>query len=181
MGILRMFPVHFGILDFADLGLKLIASVSVQRALHAPDWLLLLASAGLILAGPAMAWQEWSTENARASAVDETAPLDLSYRAAWRAPLLILVFLAGALALYAAIRVILDATVRALAGRLLGMLLCGAALAFVAFVLDGALMQDDAPWVRMLTIVWLYPIAGVLIGGSAHRLAELREHFGSEP
>ena len=153
---------------------------------HAPfvratDWLALLACAALILIGPAMALQEFAKSQeqaARQSITGTLPPPDPAFRAAWRFPITVLVIAIGVLGSWTAARALLDPDVRFVCARLLGLLLGGLALLYATYYIDGAAMTD-APYVlRGATVVWIYPLAGLVIGGSVHRLADLDEHFG---
>ena len=44
---------------------------------------------------------------------------------------------------------------------------------------DGVVLGALPYLVRGVTLVWLYPAAGVLVGGSTHRLAELEDHIAA--
>ena len=143
-----------------------------------PDWVLLLASAALMLAGPAMALEEWRAhEDARAAeALGVPAPDD-GARAAWRMPLLALVLLVSALGTWSAGRVLARPVARGVSRRLVALLVAGMTVLDLAYLLDGTRLADAPPALRAATIVWAYPLAGFLVGGSAHRLAEVAERF----
>lgn len=146
-----------------------------------PDWVLLVACALLMLAGPAMALQEWqAAEDARAieEVTGRAPPQDAAFRAAWRLPLTALVFLVGAFGTWACIRTLGHALVRSVTRRLVALLLLGMTILDVAYVLDGSLFLDAPHALRALTLVWAYPLAGFLVAGSAHRLADVHARFG---
>lgn len=149
--------------------------------MRATDWLGLLASACLVVIGPAMSLQEFAKSQDQAAQQSITGvlpPPDASFRAAWRFPITILVVVIGVLGSWTAARALLDPDVRYVCARLLVLLLGGLAILYGTYYVDGALMSD-APYVlRGATIVWMYPLAGVVIGGSVYRLADLDEHFG---
>ena len=146
------------------------------------DWVLLAGAACLVAVGPAMALQElakWQDEDAARDLTGRIPTLDASYRAAWRLPLAGLVLLVGALGTLRAIRALVDAGVRAVSRRLVALLLIGLALLYATYYLDGLALPTLAPLVRGATLVWLYPLSALLVGGSVHRLAELEDHFGT--
>lgn len=146
------------------------------------DLVLLLACAALLLVGPAMALQEWrAQEDARAveDLTGRAPPRETAHRAAWRLPLTILVFLVGAFGTYACIWAWGNKVVRSVSRRLVALLILGMTALDVAYLVDGAFFGDAPYALRGATIVWAYPIAGILVGGAAQRLAELRDHFGA--
>lgn len=145
------------------------------------DWLLLLCSAALIVAGPVMSLQELSKAQDQKAALALTGtlpPVDGSFRLAWRVPLTVLVLVTGLVGTITLVRVMLDVGVRALARRLLVLLMLGLVTLYLTYYLDGLLFAGAEYGVRAVSIVWMYPAAGLLIGGSVHRLAELVDHFG---
>ena len=146
-----------------------------------PDWVLLLASAALMLAGPVMALEEWRAheEAVAAEALTGLPPADPGFRAAWRAPLLGLVLVVSLLGTWSVGRVLARPVARAVSRRLVALLLAGMTVLDVAYLLDGTRLADAPPALRAATIAWAYPLAGFLIGGSAHRLAEVAERFGA--
>lgn len=149
--------------------------------MRATDWALLVCCAALILAGPGMALQEATRAQEQKATYDITGqlpPVDASFRNAWRVPLTVLVVVTGVLATVTLLLVLVDASVRSVSGRLVALLLAGLALMYVTYYVDGLLFAQAAYAWRATTIVWLYPIAGVLVGGSTIRLAEIVETFG---
>lgn len=148
--------------------------------MRALDWLLLLGCAALVLAGPIMALQELAkAEDARARAALTNNPEELepAFRASWRTFLFAVVLVVGVLGTIAAVRISRKPRVRVVAGRLLWLLLGGMTLLDLAFLADGRWFQLAPHNVRAASIVWLYTVAGVLIGGSILRLAEVEDAF----
>lgn len=128
-----------------------------------------------------MALQEFAHAQSQAGLqqlTGETAPIEPAFRTTWRAILLLTVVVAGIAGTLLALRIARQPKVRAVSARLIVLLLAGMTLLDLAFLADGQWFVL-APYVaRGLTIVWLYPIAGVLIGGSVMRLSEVEEAFG---
>lgn len=144
------------------------------------DWILLLGCAALVLAGPLMALQELArADDARAAAELTRSPAQLepAFRAAWRTILFVVVLVVGTAGTLIAVRVAREPRVRVVAGRLLWMLLGGMTLLDLAFLADGRWFQLAPYEVRAASIVWLYPLAGILMGGSVLRLAEVEAAF----
>lgn len=151
------------------------------RRVRWPDWVLLLASAALMLAGPAMALEEWQAHEQALAAealTGESPPLDPALRAPWRLPLLGLVFLVGAFGAWSCLRALAQPVTRAVSRRLVALLVVGMTILDAAFLLDGAVFADAPYALRAATIVWAYPLGAFLVAGSAHRLAEVARTFG---
>lgn len=128
-----------------------------------------------------MALQEFAKSQDASAELEITgklSPVDAEFRGAWRFPVTLLVIIVGILGTWTAARALVDPDVRRVCGRLLGILLAGLTVAYVAYYLDGTTFAEAPYLLRGATIVWAYPIAGVLIAGSVHRLAELDERFG---
>lgn len=150
--------------------------------MRAIDWILTLVSGALLVAGPAMALQEWSRHEQRAGLAEITGDeiaLEPAFRTAWRSGILVAVVVAGIAGTIVAVRVAREPRVRAVSKRLLWLLLAGMTLLDLAFLADGRFFQTAEYAVRGSTVVWLYPLAGVLMGGAVVRLAELEEAFGT--
>lgn len=146
------------------------------------DWLLLACAGVLVVVGPAMAIQELAKaqeEKARFDLTGELTPVDASLRDGWRLPLTALVLVTGLVATFTLVRAVLDVGTRPLVGRLVALMLGGLALLYVTYYVDGAFFATQPYALRGTTIVWLYPVAGVLVGGSAWRLGEIATHFGA--
>ena len=142
-----------------------------------------MAAILLVVVGPVMAFQEYQAASAArvAEELPDAVPIvDASFRAAWRLPVTILVFVVGVVGTLASIRVLADKAVRAVSGRLLAFLLGGLALVDVAYALDGTILLQADFAARALVVVWIYPLAGILVIGSIHRLADVEDHFSNE-
>ena len=153
-----------------------------MKDVRALDWILLAVCALLLVAGPAMALQELSRYQSSAGLAGltgEKLPIEPAFRGAWRGILLVAVIVAGILGTLVAIRVARQQKVRAVSGRLIALLLTGMTVLDLAFLADGQYFLDADYLVRGVTIVWLYPAAGILIGGSIVRLTELESAFGT--
>lgn len=151
--------------------------------MKAIDWLLLAACAVLLLSGPAMALQEFAHAQSQAGLAQltgETAPLEPAFRTTWRVLLLLVVIVAGTAGTLLALRIARQPKVRAMSARLILLLLAGMTLLDLAFLADGRWFVLSPYALRGATIVWAYPIAGVLIGGSVMRLAEVEDAFGEK-
>lgn len=145
------------------------------------DWILLAVCAVLLIAGPAMALQELSryrSESGLEGLTGEDLPVEPAFRGAWRGILLVAVILAGIVGTVVAVRVARQQKVRAVGGRLLALLLAGMTILDLAFLADGQFFQNASYLLRGATIVWLYPAAGILMGGATVRLTELEDAFG---
>lgn len=143
------------------------------------DWLLLAVCGALVLAGPAMALQEFARHQERAGLGELTGDditFDAAFRAPWRTGLLVAVILGGIAGTIIAVRVAAQPKVRSVSGRLLFLLLAGMTLLDVGFLVDGR-MVDASYLARGATTVWVYPIAGILMAGATMRLAELEDAF----
>lgn len=116
----------------------------------------------------------------RASLTGEAQPLDPAFRTAWRAALLVVVVVAGVLGTLLALRIARQAKVRAVSRRLILVLLVGMTVLDLAFLADGRWFVGAGHHVRAAIVVWTYPLAGVLIGGSVLRLSEVEGAFGDE-
>lgn len=148
--------------------------------MRGPDWILLLGCAALALAGPLMALQELAmASDARALEALTRNPTNLepAFRAAWRTFLFVVVLIVGVVGTLVAVRVSRKPRVRNVSGRLLALLLGGMTLLDLAFLADGRWFQLADYTVRAASIVWLYPISAILMGGAALRLAEVEEAF----
>lgn len=135
-----------------------------------------------MLAGPVMAWQEWHAHEdalAAKALTGITPERDATFRAAWRLPLSVLAFLVTALGGWSIARVAASPVARGVSTRLVALLAAGILLADAALLLDGWRFSDAPYALRAATIVWAYPLAGFLVGGSAHRLAEVAERFAA--
>lgn len=161
--------------------------------MRASEWLLLAACAGLLVIGPAMAYQEMARSDAYRRELDEararaeltntpeaTPEPDYTYREPWRWPLFALVVLSGVTGSLVLVRLARRRRLRSVAGRLLGLLLLGMTLVDVAFLLDVQWAFGQAFLARGWSVVWLYPVGAVLIAGSLYRITELEPHFGSD-
>lgn len=161
--------------------------------MRAAEWLLFAACAGLVVAGPAMAYQEFAKEgeaaaaqaqaDARASLTErpQDAPeVDHAYREAWRWPVFALVVVSGIAGSLLAVRVARRRRWRAVSGRLLGLLLAGMTLIDLAYLLDVQWAYGASFRERGWSVVWLYPLGALLVGGSMYRLTELEARFGSD-
>lgn len=144
------------------------------------DWLLLAVCGALLLAGPVMALQEWihHEDQAGLAALGQPAPLQPAFRDPWRAGLLGAVIVAGVLGTLVAVRVARQPRMRAVSGRLLTLLLLGMTVLDLAFLADGRWFVEGPYALRATTIVWAYPLAAILMGGSLVRLSELEAVFG---
>lgn len=145
------------------------------------DWLLLAACAVLLLSGPAMALQEFAHAQSQAGLAQltgEAAPLEPAFRTTWRVILLLAVIVAGIAGTLLALRIARQPKVRAVSSRLIVLLLVGMTLLDLTFLADGRWFVLSPYVVRGASIVWVYPLAGALIGGSVMRLAEVEDAFG---
>lgn len=152
--------------------------------MKASDWIMLAACAVLLVAGPAMALQELSRAEEERGLVALTGtapPLEPAFRVAWRQVLLGAVVVAGVAGTWIAVRVARAPRVRSVSRRLLALLLAGMTLLDLAFLADGRWFMLAPYATRGATVVWLYPLAAVLMGGSVMRLSELEEAFGGAP
>lgn len=149
--------------------------------MRAVDWILLAVCAALLVAGPAMALQEWSRHEQQAGLAEITGaqqPLAPEFRLAWRSGLLVAVIIAGVAGTIVAVRVSRQPRVRSVSHRLLWLLLGGMTLLDLAFLADGRWFVEAPYALRGSTIVWMYSLAAILIGGSVARLSELEDAFG---
>lgn len=147
------------------------------------DWLLVACAASLVVVGPIMALQEFAqarAAHAQFVVTGEVPPTDPSFRVVWRIPLTALVLVTGLAGTVALVRVMADPLVRSVTKRLVALLVLGMALVDVAYYVDGYLFLDAPYALRGATIVWLYPLAGLLLAGSVHRLAEIQSYFRPE-
>lgn len=145
------------------------------------DWLLLVICAALLIAGPAMALQEWSRHERQAGVGEltgEAPPIEPAFRTAWRSGILVGVILGGIAGTIVAVRVARLPRVRSVSKRLIWLLLAGMTLLDLAFLADGRYFLQAPYLLRATTIVWLYPLAAILIGGAVIRLSELEDAFG---
>lgn len=154
--------------------------------MRATDWTLLVGCIVLLVAGPAMAVQELAKaeeEQARAEITGgEALPLDPAFRGWWRGVLLATLVVVGVASFAVSWRIAKQPKVRAVSGRLLALLLVGVSILDLAFFLDGRLYLDAPYQERALTIVWLYPLAAILMGGATLRLVEVERVFtGARP
>jgi len=146
------------------------------------DWILLATCGVLLVSGPAMALQEFirGEESAGLELVTgEVQPLDPAFRAGWRLVILILVVVGGLAGTLIAFRVAAQPKVRAVSARVLTLLLVGMTLLDLAFLADGRWFLDASYAIRAVSIVWVYPIAGILMGGALMRITELEAAFGN--
>ncbi|HVM44343.1 MAG TPA: hypothetical protein VM582_00305 [Candidatus Thermoplasmatota archaeon] len=149
--------------------------------MRASDWILLAVCGVLLVAGPAMALQEFVRYQASSGLAELTGqppPLEPAFRTAWRGVLLLCVVVGGVAGTIVAIRCARQARVRSVSGRLLTLLLLGLTLLDVAFLADGRWFLDAPYALRGATVVWLYPAAAILMGGSVVRLTEIEGAFG---
>jgi len=147
------------------------------------DWILLSTCAALLVIGPAMALHEWSRHDQAAGLAEitgEPVPLEPAFRTAWRTGILVAVIVAGIAGTLVALRIARQPRVRAVSHRLIWLLLAGMTLLDLAFLADGRWFLNAPYAIRGSTIVWLYPAAAILMGGSVVRLTELEEAF-AEP
>lgn len=147
------------------------------------DRVLLFLSAALFAVGPAMAIQELThAEEARARELTlrEEVALDPTFREAWRVPLFALVVLLGLAGSVRALDVARRRRMRAVAGRLLGLLVGGMTLLDATYLLDTRWLFGVPYTVRAAFVLALYPLAAALMAGSAWRLGELEDAFGSD-
>lgn len=145
------------------------------------DWILLAACGILLLAGPAMALQEWvrfEDQRGVATVTGEAPALEPAFRATWRAWLLVVVLVAGVLGTLLAIRIARQPRVRDVSRRLILLLLSGMVVLDLAYIVDGRWFMEAPYALRGATVVWLYPAAAVLMGGALLRLSELEQAFG---
>lgn len=129
-----------------------------------------------------MALQEFAASQRAASLeaiTGEEQPLDAGFRAPWRVALLVLVVGVGVLGTLVAVRVAQAPRVRSVSARLLALLIGGMTLLDLAFLADGQWLADAPHALRAASVVWLYPVAGILVGGSLLRLAQLEDAFGA--
>jgi hypothetical protein len=145
------------------------------------DWILIVCALALVVVGPAMALQEFAQadqEKGSRELLGEITSVDTTHRAVWRLPLTILVIVTGLVGAVTAIRALIDPSVRGVSRRVMGLLLGGLALFDISYWIDGAVFAEAPYLARGTTIVWAYPIAGILIAGSTRRLAQLQDYFG---
>lgn len=148
------------------------------------DWLLLLVCGLLLVAGPAMALQEWTRfeqQAGLAKVTGEAPALEPAFRSSWRAALLAAVIVGGLLGTILAMRIARQPKVRAVSGRLLLILLSGMVALDLTFLADGRWFVGAPYAIRGATIVWMYPLAAVLIGGAVMRLSEVEDAFADRP
>lgn len=149
--------------------------------MRATDWTLLIACLVLLLAGPAMALQEFivAEEQAGLEGVTGEAPTyDAPFRGWWRGLLFLVLLVIGVVGFVVSVRIARQPKVRSVSGRLLGILLVGITLFDMTFLVDGRWFLTGPYTLRASTIVWLYPLAAFLIGGATLRLIELERVFG---
>ena len=149
--------------------------------MRAIDWVLLATSGALLIAGPAMALQEWTRHQQAVGTAMVTGSfpaVDAVFRAPWRAGLLAGVIVAGVSGVIIALRIARQPKVRTVSARLLVLLLSGIVLFDLTYLADGRWFLDAQYAIRGATIVWLYPAAAILMGGAIMRLSELEEAFG---
>ncbi|HEX2022981.1 MAG TPA: hypothetical protein VHH36_09710 [Candidatus Thermoplasmatota archaeon] len=161
--------------------------------MRAPSWLLLAVCALVALAGPLLALQELGRDQEHRRAVDlavererltgeraEIPPLDLAYRDAWWVPLGVLAALAGVLGTVVVVLAMRVRRMRAVAGRLLGVLLTGMSALDLAYLFDRQWLAGAEPSLRASIVVLAYPLSAALVAGSVVRLSQLEPHFGSD-
>jgi hypothetical protein len=146
------------------------------------DRLLLAVCGALLFSGPLMALQEWIHHEDQVGlvALGQPAPLQPAFRDPWRAGLLVAVIAAGVLGTLVALRVARQPKFRAVSARLLTLLLLGMTILDLAFLADGRWFIGGPYALRAATIVWFYPVAAILMGGSLMRLSELESVFGDD-
>lgn len=151
--------------------------------MRALDVLLLVAAGLLVLAGPVMALQEFVAFDEAAGRFDRTGvdSLDTSHRGLARFVAPVLVVVVDVLATLQLVRINRKRVVRSVSRRPGLVMLVGVTLLDVAYVLDLAWGFDSHPLLRMLTTPWLYLVAGILVAGSAHRLASLEDTLAPLP
>lgn len=145
------------------------------------DWILVACAISLVVLGPVMALQELAKlQDERATRVITGAipPPDVAFRASWRLPLAILVIASAVSGIVALARALVEPGVRSVSWRVVALLAAGLALLAAAYWIDGALLSPAPYALRASVVSWLYPLAGILLAGSARRLAELQDHFG---
>ena len=148
--------------------------------MRAADWTLLAVCGVLLIAGPAMAFQEfmrYQETSALADLTGEMPALDPAFRTSWRGILLLCVVVGGLAGTIVAFRLARQPKVRSVCGRLLTLLLLGMTLLDLAFLADGRWFLDEPYELRGSTIVWLYPGAAILMGGALMRLTEIEAAF----
>lgn len=144
------------------------------------DYALLATCAALLVAGPVMALLEYERHLDAASLAEvtgEAPPVDVEFRAPWRAGVLLAVIAIGILGTLVALRVSWQPRVRAVSGRLLFLLLAGMSVLDLAFFADARWLAAAPHGVRAASVVWLYPVGAMLVAGAAMRLAEVEAAF----
>lgn len=161
--------------------MRFICEAAGPSRVRVTDWLLLAVCGVLLLAGPGMALQEFVRYERAAGIEDvtgEAVDLDPAFRATWRGILLLCVVAGGVIGTIVALRLARQQKVRSLSGRLLSLLLLGMTLLDLAFLADGRWFLDAPYEVRGATVVWLYPLAAILMAGALIRLTEIEAAFG---
>lgn len=161
---------------------SLFRRASHYGTLRPTDWILLAVCGVLLVAGPAMALQEFTRYERAAGITDVSgvAPdLDPAFRSAWREVLLGCVIIGGIVGTIVAVRIARQPRVRSVSGRLIMLLLVGMTLLDFAFLADGMYFLDESYAIRGATIVWMYPLAAVLMAGSLMRLTEVEGALGT--
>jgi len=150
---------------------------------HAPDALLFVACALLVLVGPAMAFQELlEAEDDAAFQVltGRAATPDYAFRAAWRTTMFAGLVVIGVLSTLVIVRVVRRRRVREVTGRLVGLLLLGSTLFDLAFVFDAQALTTAAYLVRASVVLVAYPAAGLVMAASLARLVQVERAFIDE-
>lgn len=152
--------------------------------MRASDRIFLGLCVALVVAGPVMAVQEMlkARQAEGVGLVIETnrAPtdLDVGFRIAWRGALFVGILALDVMGSLVLLRVGKQPRVRAVSGRLVGLLVGGLAALDVAFLLDGKFLADAPYALRALVVVWLYPVGALVAAGAAMRLDEVEALLG---
>lgn len=161
----------------------LVGSEGLAAPLRAPDIVLLVSCGVLLLSGPVMSLQEFIRAEeekglAELTGTPAATAYDAPFRGWWRGVLFLVLLVIGVVGFLLSIRIARQPKVRSVSGRLLAILLVGITLFDLTFLADGRWFLTAPYEVRAATVVWLYPLAAILIGGATLRLVELERVFG---
>jgi hypothetical protein len=151
------------------------------------DVLALLLCGLAMLVGPVMALQELSKANDAAAAglvIDPSAAprdLDAGFRLAWRTALVALILAIDVVGSVVMLRIGRQPRVRAVSGRLLGLLVFGLAWLDLAFLVDARYLFAAPYAERALIVSWLYLVGAVFVAGSVFRLGDVESLLRHEP
>lgn len=144
------------------------------------DVLLLFVAAAFVVAGPWMAVVEMAAFGEDASFATETGevpPVSTGHRDAWRVVLFVGSVVVGLLGSAALVRVRLRKSLRPLTRRPMFLLMGAMSLLDSVYLVDWAFLMDAHYLLRAPFVFLAYPVAGVLVAGSAYSLSRVEDSF----